>query len=168
MHPIQSVQELGFVASEARKPLGGLRKVSAQVGVGKRFLSEFERGKPTAEVGKVLEVLHGLGLGLAVYPTMAKSSVPSADIGFSKLLGTDFPYDWSNRKMDESTFIQKVLEAHRFDDVLKTVGYFGLERVSEELPSLGDEDKISKVIEILARISRGMLLAKSGLHEPAA
>ena len=31
-----------------------------------RFVSEFERGKPSAEVGKVLAVLHALGLSVSV------------------------------------------------------------------------------------------------------
>jgi transcriptional regulator with XRE-family HTH domain len=31
-------------------------------GVGERFLSELERGKTTAELGKVLQVLNRLGL----------------------------------------------------------------------------------------------------------
>ena len=35
---------------------------AALCGVGTRFLSELERGKETAEIGKVLRIIHGLGL----------------------------------------------------------------------------------------------------------
>ena len=35
-------------------------------GVGERFLSELERGKQSAELGKVLQVLRRLGLRLAL------------------------------------------------------------------------------------------------------
>jgi len=35
-------------------------------GVGIRFLSELERGKPTAELGKVLQVVARLGLEICV------------------------------------------------------------------------------------------------------
>lgn len=37
-------------------------------GVSRRFLSEVERGKPTAQVGKVLHVLTQLGLTVSVRP----------------------------------------------------------------------------------------------------
>ncbi len=37
-------------------------------GVGTRFLSELERGKATAELGKALQVLRGLGIRLAAMP----------------------------------------------------------------------------------------------------
>jgi HTH-type transcriptional regulator/antitoxin HipB len=43
-------------------------EAAALCGVGTRFLSELERGKATAELGKVLRVLRGLGLELAVTP----------------------------------------------------------------------------------------------------
>ncbi|WP_428040612.1 hypothetical protein [Devosia psychrophila] len=33
-------------------------------GVGRRFLSELENGKPTAEIGKVLQVLTALGIDM--------------------------------------------------------------------------------------------------------
>ncbi len=35
-------------------------------GVGERFLSELERGKPTASLGKTLQVLNRLGLKIRV------------------------------------------------------------------------------------------------------
>ena len=40
-------------------------------GVGVRFMSELERGKETAEVGRVLQVLDRLGLELRVVPREA-------------------------------------------------------------------------------------------------
>lgn len=43
-------------------------EAAALCGVGTRFLSELERGKATAELGKALRVLRGLGLELAVTP----------------------------------------------------------------------------------------------------
>ena len=37
-------------------------------GVTKRFVSEVERGKPTAQVDKVLQLMTGLGLAMTVRP----------------------------------------------------------------------------------------------------
>lgn len=39
---------------------------AALCGVGTRFLSDLENGKPTVELGKTLKVLHSLGLNLTV------------------------------------------------------------------------------------------------------
>ena len=148
-------QELGAVARARREALHqGLRDAAPAAHVGTRFLSEFERGKPTAELGKVLDALHGIGLDLAVVPRGDKPCQ-----ALSRVIGTDFPYDWSNSNMEPSVFIRKVLLSCRFPDVLKTVGYFGIERVTRELPSLGPA--APKAADVLARIYKGMLLAST-------
>lgn len=36
--------------------------------VGTRFLSDLENGKPTAQIGKALEVINGMGLELVLVP----------------------------------------------------------------------------------------------------
>jgi len=65
---------LGALIRKRRKELGYTQqRVSGLAGVGARFLSELERGKTTAEIGKVLRVLQLLGLDLWVKPR-AKAS----------------------------------------------------------------------------------------------
>jgi y4mF family transcriptional regulator len=51
---------------------------AALAGVGTRFLSELERGKQTAELGKVLQVLDRLGLVVWVAP---RGSAPQVTRG---------------------------------------------------------------------------------------
>jgi len=70
----QTTEELGTLARAHRKTrrltldtLSGLSNLSP------KFLSEFERGKPTAEIGKVLKALKILGLEVIVRP--ARSTV---------------------------------------------------------------------------------------------
>jgi len=63
---IGSVEQLGHLVAERRKAL----KLSQQnfadlAGVGRRFVSELEGGKPTVELAKVLQVLQALGIDLA-------------------------------------------------------------------------------------------------------
>lgn len=65
----QTAKELGNLARLHRKQrhltletLSGLSNLSI------RFLSEFERGKPTAEIEKVLKALKILGLEVIVRP----------------------------------------------------------------------------------------------------
>lgn len=45
-----------------------LEKVSGLCNLGMRFLSELERGKETAEIGKVLSLLNKLGLEVIIQP----------------------------------------------------------------------------------------------------
>lgn len=65
----RTASDLGSLARAHRKnkqltlyTLSGLSNLSI------RFLSEFERGKPTAEIGKVLKALKILGLEVVVRP----------------------------------------------------------------------------------------------------
>jgi len=59
--------DLGDTIRRERKQLG-LRQdeLAAVSGVGLRFLVELERGKPTAEIGRALQVLDALGLDLEI------------------------------------------------------------------------------------------------------
>jgi y4mF family transcriptional regulator len=52
----------------ARRRQQGLRQgeLAALAGVGNRFVSDLENGKPSVELGKVVEVLLALGLELRV------------------------------------------------------------------------------------------------------
>lgn len=69
---VASPDELGSLVRAHRRNRGlNLEKVSAIGGFSTRFLSEFERGKETAEVGKVLAALRVLGLEVSVTPRRA-------------------------------------------------------------------------------------------------
>ena len=62
---IRSTVDIGKAVRKKRKEDGlTLAEASALCGVGYRFLSNLENGKATAEVGKTLQVLSGLGLEL--------------------------------------------------------------------------------------------------------
>lgn len=66
---VRSASELGRLARTHRQSRSlNLERVSAIGGFSMRFLSEFERGKATAELGKVLAALAALGLEVIVKP----------------------------------------------------------------------------------------------------
>jgi len=66
---VLSPQDLGDVVRQARKAQHATQAEFASLcGVGVRFISELENGKPTAELGKVLQVLKCLGLELSLQP----------------------------------------------------------------------------------------------------
>ena len=66
---IHTAEELGHLARMHRKQRRlTLETVSGLGNLSTRFLSEFERGKETAEIGKVLKALRTLGLEVIIQP----------------------------------------------------------------------------------------------------
>lgn len=66
---IRTVDEIGAAIRAKRRAIGMRQEELASLaGVGPRFLHEIEHGKPTAEIGKVLQVLRRLGLELSIAP----------------------------------------------------------------------------------------------------
>jgi len=64
---ISNPEQLGTLIRQVRKRQGITQEdLSSLVGVGPRLIGEIERGKPTAEIGKVFQLLAGLGLVISV------------------------------------------------------------------------------------------------------
>ncbi len=60
-------RDLGLAVRGRRRELGiSQAALSARAGVSRKWLSEFEQGKPTAEIGVMLRVLEALQLQLTV------------------------------------------------------------------------------------------------------
>ena len=66
---VRTAEELGRLVRAHRKHRRlTLETVSGLGNLSTRFLSEFERGKETAEIGKVLKALRTLGLEVIIQP----------------------------------------------------------------------------------------------------
>ena len=66
---VHSAEELGRLVRAHRKNRRlTLETVSGLGNLSPRFLSEFERGKETAEIGKILKALRTLGLEVIIQP----------------------------------------------------------------------------------------------------
>jgi len=66
---IDSTSDIGQCVRSQRKAQGATQpEFAALCGVGVRFISDLENGKPTMELGKVLKVLKCLGLQLQLQP----------------------------------------------------------------------------------------------------
>jgi HTH-type transcriptional regulator / antitoxin HipB len=64
--------DIGKLVHETRKGLGVTQKeLALTCGTGLRFIIELEKGKQTAEIGKVLTVLQTLGIQLTLTPPLA-------------------------------------------------------------------------------------------------
>jgi y4mF family transcriptional regulator len=74
-HMIQSTIDIGQQIQSARKKQGlSQEELAMLANVGRRFVVELEQGKATAQLGKVLQVLHALGLGVQVVSTWDDAS----------------------------------------------------------------------------------------------
>ena len=61
-------QQIGQLVKKARKTLGVTQKdLALTSGTGLRFIIELEQGKPTCQIGKVLTVLHTLGITVRLH-----------------------------------------------------------------------------------------------------
>ena len=70
-----TVQEIGQMIRESRKRLGVTQKdLALTSGTGLRFVIDLEKGKETCQIGKVLTVLHTLGMGIALTPSAVSES----------------------------------------------------------------------------------------------
>jgi y4mF family transcriptional regulator len=66
-----TVQEIGQMVRESRKRLGVTQKdLALTSGTGLRFVIDLEKGKETCQIGKVLTVLHTLGIRIALTPSV--------------------------------------------------------------------------------------------------
>lgn len=63
------LDRIGRAARRQRRALGLTQaELAGLCGVGVRFVSELESGKPSLELGRALHVLHHLGLELRIEP----------------------------------------------------------------------------------------------------
>jgi y4mF family transcriptional regulator len=61
--PVKNPKDLGALVRQARKQAKLKQaEAAAMCGVGTRFLSDLENGKPTLHLGKTLQVLKAFGL----------------------------------------------------------------------------------------------------------
>ncbi|GIE80194.1 hypothetical protein Aph02nite_61440 [Actinoplanes philippinensis] len=66
---IASARDLGLAVRQARQDRGRTQsEVAAAARVSRRWLSDLEAGKPSAEFGLILRTLDAVGLGLDAFP----------------------------------------------------------------------------------------------------
>ena len=83
---VRSPQAMGqLVRLERKRQDLTLDKVYSASGLTTRFLSEFERGKPNASLGRVMDALQVLGLELLILPRGEAERL----LAFRRQIGTD-------------------------------------------------------------------------------
>ena len=67
MSRIYETADIGALVRKKRIELGMTQSQLADIsGNGTRFISELENGKPTMQIGKVLDMLHILGFDISI------------------------------------------------------------------------------------------------------
>lgn len=174
--------QLGQLIRSERKASGiTLQQTSAMSNIGVRFLSELERGKATAEIGKVISALHTVGLDMAVVQKPPNyqikpdttNSVNEPAVKYSSRSGNtlseqldlEFPYEyeweWSRQDIDNTTFIRLVLARTRFDDILRISHHFGIDRIEDETHYFRDAPQYKILKKLLSHIHSGIEIAKN-------
>jgi transcriptional regulator with XRE-family HTH domain len=83
----KTAKELGQLIRRYRKSKNlTIATVSGLANVSPRFLSELERGKETAEIGKILKTLQTLGLDIAI---RSRASAPVSASDTTKITNVD-------------------------------------------------------------------------------
>ncbi len=77
---ITTIAQLATAVRARRLELGMTKSALAErSGVSRLWIARFESGAPNAEVGRLLRVLGGLGLHLAVFPDGATAGPPPTE-----------------------------------------------------------------------------------------
>jgi len=67
MKRILDAKDIGLLVKQKRNQLKMTQpQLAAISGVGVRFISDLENGKPTMQIGKILDILHILGMDVNV------------------------------------------------------------------------------------------------------
>lgn len=69
-----TTEQIGGLVRSTRKAIGATQKdLALTSGTGMRFIIDLEKGKPTCQLGKVLTVLHTLGISVSLtLPTTSR------------------------------------------------------------------------------------------------
>jgi HTH-type transcriptional regulator/antitoxin HipB len=85
---VRSIRDLGAAVRGRRRDLGMTQaELALQAGVSRKWVYEFEAGKPTAELRLILRVLDALGLALELgYENAARSPAASTAADLEELI----------------------------------------------------------------------------------
>jgi hypothetical protein len=80
-------------------------------------------------------------------------------------LGLSGAYDWSSTQIKDHALITKVLEKHKFEDLVRLCLYYGVSRVKKVFKqSAFDSMTSASVKRMLRNISKGLSVEKGNLH----
>jgi len=105
----------------------------------------------------------------ALIPEWLRSAIKqSNEQRKSTKLGLSGAYDWSSTQIKDHVLISKVLEKHKFEDLVRLCLYYGVSRVKRVFrQSEFDSMTSASVARMLKNISKGLSIEKGNLHAQA-
>lgn len=84
---IRSIHDLAATIRGRRTDLGmSQAELAKRTGVSRKWIYEFEAGKPTAEFGLLLRVLDALGLGIELTPSNRTADAAAATVDLDAVI----------------------------------------------------------------------------------
>jgi HTH-type transcriptional regulator / antitoxin HipB len=84
---IRSIHDLAAAIRGRRTDLGmSQAELAKRTGVSRKWIYEFEAGKPTAELGLLLRVLDALGLGIELTPSDCAADAAQATVDLDAVI----------------------------------------------------------------------------------
>ena len=104
----------------------------------------------------------------ALIPEWLRSAIKqSNEQRKSTKLGLSGAYDWSSTQIKDHVLISKVLEKHKFEDLVRLCLYYGVSRVKRVFrQSEFDSMTSASVARMLKNISKGLSIEKGNLNSP--
>lgn len=154
---VHNAEELGQIAKRTRSDMGlRIEDLHEYSQLATRFIGEVERGKETAQLGKVLEMLNTMGLEVVVRTRQNETMVDPRSLGLSK------GRFWSSgSELPAYRIIARVLADPTEKDLQLLKQRFGLSSI---LATWSELKKRSEVAESVIPITKAFLrkLAASG------
>jgi len=151
---IHNSSELGCIASQTRSELG-LRQsdMHAYTKLTTRFIGEVERGKETAQIGKVIDMLDSLGLEFVIRPKSTQDKINPHQLGLSKMRF------WSSGdKLPVNRVIARVLADPTKEDLLTLKKCFGMDLVLSTWKQLKERREVAEsVIPVTSNLLRKLI-----------
>ena len=149
---VRTAEELGRLARAHRKNHAlALKDTSNLANLGIRFLSEFERGKKTAEIGKVLKALDAIGLEVIVQPREVSSDAIA-----------DVKAEYVVTKPGELA-LPEVLQPVSANALYSLIQHFGITHLSLFGSAARGEITPSSDLDFLVKFEKGKAPSLSGM-----
>jgi len=147
---IHNVAELGQLAKRTRAEMGlRIEDLHVYTHLATRFIGEIERGKETAQLGKVMEMLDSMGLELVVRTKRDETMVDPRSLGLTK------GRFWSSgSQLPAHRIIARVLADPIEDDLQILKQQFGLSSI---LATWSELTKRGEVAESVIPITKATL-----------
>ncbi len=157
-----TLKQIATAVRGRRQDLGLSQAALAQrAGVSRKWVYEFEAGKPTAELGLVLRIFDALGMDMVLAErdeSQTTSDVSDATVALDKVLDKHGRQNWSALQSAADRFGRTLGELNRQLDISGAAG--ALAEISGQLAAVGSSKALADVSKQLDAVGSSAKLAE--------